>query len=235
MTKMLDALRASYAAKLGGSDWLGPEARRAALAKLAHLLIVVGGSNRMRDLDALAMAPADLFGDAWSARAFEVKREIGWLGKPTDREIFFDELPQTLDGVSTHELVAVGFTAGFLQPPVFDARLDDAVNYGGLGGVIGHELSHEFDDEGRKYDVDGNLEPWWSPDDVARCETRAQCFIDEYARFHTEEGTPLDGKLTLGENLADNNGLRASYDALEPSEAGPKIDGFTPAQRFFLA
>lgn len=235
MAKMTDALRASYARRFAASDWLSPEAKRAALEKLTRVLIVTGGSNRLRDLAALSLDRADLFGDVWSARAFEMARQVGQLSKPTDREMFFGSPPQSLDGFETHELLGVGFTAGILQPPVFDARLEDASNYGGLGGVIGHELSHEFDDQGRKYDVDGNLHPWWSTEDVARYEARAQCFVDEYSRFRTEEGTLLDGRLTLGENLADNNGLRASYDALQPAESGPKIDGFTPAQRFFVA
>jgi endothelin-converting enzyme/putative endopeptidase len=232
---MVDRLLAAYRAEIQQSAWLGADAKRAALAKLGHLLVVIGGSNRLRNLDPVTVQPDDLFGDVWRARAFEEQRELGLLSRSTDREEFFDVLPQDLDGFTAHEMLGVGFTAGFLQPPVFDERMDDAVNFGGLGGVIGHELTHELDDEGRKYDVDGNLRPWWSPGDIAGYEARAQCFVDEYSRFRTEEGTPLDGKLTLGENLADNGGLRLSYEALRPSEAGPKVDGFTPAQRFFLA
>jgi endothelin-converting enzyme/putative endopeptidase len=232
---MVDKLLTAYRAEIQQSPWLGPDAKRAALAKLANLLVVIGGSNRLRNLDPVTVEPDDLFGDVWRARAFEEQREIGLLSRPTDREEFFDTLPQDLDGFTAHEMLGVGFTAGFLQPPVFDERLDDAVNFGGLGGVIGHELTHELDDEGRKYDVGGNLRPWWSPEDIAGYEARAQCFVDEYSRFHTEEGTALDGKLTLGENLADNGGLRLSYEALHPSDSGPKVDGFTPAQRFFLA
>jgi len=157
------------------------------------------------------------------------------LNKPVDREEFFDALPQQLDGFGSKSKNATGFTAGFLQPPIFDARMDDAVNYGGLGSVIGHELSHQFDDEGRKYDGEGNQRPWWSPEDVARFEARAKCFVDEYSSFKDEEGNPVDGKLTLGENMADNGGIRLSYRALAPSATAPKKDGFTAAQRFFLA
>jgi endothelin-converting enzyme/putative endopeptidase len=232
---MVDRLLTVYRAEIQQSAWLGTDAKRAALAKLGNLLVVIGGSNRLRNLDPVTVNPDDLFGDVWRARAFEEQRELALLSRPTDREEFFDTLPQDLDGFTAHEMLGVGFTAGFLQPPVFDERMDDAVNFGGLGGVIGHELTHELDDEGRKYDVDGNLRPWWSPEDVAGYEARAQCFVDEYSRFHTEEGTPLDGKLTLGENLADNGGLRLSYESLHPSDTGPKVDGFTPAQRFFLA
>ena len=161
----------------------------------------------------------------------ETARLLALLKEKPDRELFFDALPQGLDGFGSKLMNAVGFTAGVLQPPVFDPRLDDAVNFGGIGAVIGHELTHHFDDQGRKYDAEGNLRPWWSPEDVRRFHDRAQCFVDEYGRFHTEEGTPLNGKLTLGEKLADNGGLRLSYAALRPSGAGPRLDGFTPAQR----
>jgi endothelin-converting enzyme/putative endopeptidase len=232
---MVDALLAAFRAEIEQSDWLGPDSKRAAFAKLGKLLVVIGGSNRLRNLDPVTVDRDDLFGDVWRAHAFEAKRQLALLARPTDREEFFGSLPQDLDGFTTHDMLGVGFTAGFLQPPVFDARVDDAVNFGGLGAVIGHELTHELDDEGRKHDADGNLRPWWSPVDVAAYEARAQCFADEYGRFHTADGTPLDGKLTLGENLADNGGLRLSYEASRPSQTGPTIDGFTPAQRFFLA
>jgi endothelin-converting enzyme/putative endopeptidase len=229
------ALLSAYRADIAASDWLGREGQVAATAKLDRMLLVIGASNRPRSFDGLLVTRDDAFGDAWRSRALDVSAHLADLGKPTDREKFFDALPQELDGFGSKAMNATGFTAGFLQPPVFDPRLDDAVNFGGLGSVIGHELTHLLDDEGRKYDADGNLRSWWSADDVARFEARAQCFIDEYARFHTDEGTPLDGKLTLGENLADNGGIRLSYAALRPSETGPKVDGFTPAQRFFLA
>jgi predicted metalloendopeptidase len=232
---MVDALVAAFRADIASRDWLGPAARATAEAKLAKILVVVGSSNRPRSLDTLRVDRADAFGNAWRGRALLIANELEDVGERTDREKFFDSLPQELDAFGSKPLNAVGLTAGFLQPPVFDPRMDDAVNFGGLGSVIGHELSHRFDDEGRKFDADGNLRPWWSPDDVARFESRAQCFVDEYARFRTDEGTPVDGRLTLGENIADNGGIRLSYAAIHPSETGPRIDGFTPAQRFFLA
>jgi putative endopeptidase len=235
MKAMIDALLASFRADLRSRTWLGADARAAAETKLSSVLVVIGASNRPRALDGLRVESGDPFGNAWRARALKVAEEMADVGKPTDREKFFNALPQEADGFGSKPMNATGFTAGFLQPPVFDPRIDDAVNFGGLGSVIGHELSHRFDDEGRKFDSDGNLRSWWSPQDVARFEERAQCFIDEYSRFRTDDGTPLDGKLTLGENIADNGGIRLSYAALRPSETGPKIDGFTPAQRFFLA
>jgi putative endopeptidase len=232
---MVERLRRAFTDDLASLDWLSASARTAAVAKLAHVDVVVGGSNRMHDYAGLGVRADDAFGDTWRARAFDTRWELAQLGAPIDRERFFDSLAQSLDGFSAPHFVAIGFTAGLLQPPVFDATLDDAVNFGGLGGVMGHELSHELDDEGRKFDTDGNLNAWWTPADIAQFEARAQCFVDEYAGFRTEEGTPLNGKLTLGENIADNGGLRLSYAALQPSDAGPLRDGFTPLQRFFLA
>jgi endothelin-converting enzyme/putative endopeptidase len=235
MKMMVDALIASFRADIESIEWLSERARRAALTKLSMLLVSIGGSNRMRAYEGLDVNEHDAFGNAWRARSHEATWDRSQIGAPTDRQRFFDALPQELDGFGAHRMNAVGFTAGFLQPPVFDPRLDDAVNFGGLGSVIGHELTHHFDDEGRKFDVDGNLRPWWSKEDVTRYEVRARCFSDEYARFKTDEGTPLNGKLTLGENIADNGGIRLSYQALHPSETGPRIGGYTPAQRFFLA
>jgi endothelin-converting enzyme/putative endopeptidase len=235
MKTMVDALVAAYRADIEASDWLAPATRAAAARKLSKILVVTGASNRPRSFDGLRVEPNDPFGNLWRGDALLVAQDLAGLGAPADREKFFDALPQQTDGFGSKAQNAVGFTAGFLQPPVFDPRLDDAVNFGGLGSVIGHELSHRFDDEGRKYDAEGNLRPWWSKEDVARFEERAKCFADEYSGFHTEDGTPVNGTLTLGENIADNGGIRLSYAALHPSETGPKIDGFTPAQRFFLA
>jgi predicted metalloendopeptidase len=232
---MVDQVVAAFRDDIASVDWLDPAARDAARKKLAKLLIVIGASNRPRRLDGLEARPDDAFGNAWRARALAVQEELAKLARPTDREEFFDSLPQELDGFGTKSMNAMGFTAGFLQPPVFDPTMDDAVLFGGLGGVIGHELSHHFDDEGRKYDEDGNLRDWWSADDVKRFEDHAGCLVEEYGRFHTDDGTPLDGKLTLGENIADNGGLRLAYAASRPADTGPTIDGFTPAQRFFLA
>ena len=235
VASMIRALIDAYRTDIDGSDWLGAPAREAAKAKLAKMLVVTGMSNRPRVFDGLELRPDDAFGNVWRAQAFLVSQETAKVGAPTDRETFFDSLPQSTDGFGSKTLNATGFTAGFLQPPVFDPQMDDAINFGGLGSVIGHELSHQLDDEGRKYDAEGNQRDWWAADDVARFKERAQCFIDEYSAFHIEDGTPVDGKLTLGENIADNGGIRLSYAALHPSETGPKIDGYTPAQRFFLA
>jgi putative endopeptidase len=233
VARIVDALRA----ELASNDWLAPAARASAMTKLANIRFTIGYSDRWKRYDGLAVHADDPVGNARRAAGLAADRELAKLGHPPDRDEFF-ALPQQLEGSSAESLVSVEFTAGFLQPPVFDPRLDDPINFGGFGGVIGHEITHQFDDEGRKFDVDGNLAPWWTPDDVAHYQARAQCFVDEYSQFHIEDGSPVDGRLTLGENLADNGGLRLAWNALRPTAgapAGETIDGFTPAQRFFLA
>ena len=232
--QLVDRIVGSLRDELAASDWLGGTARDAALGKLANMRFQIGYSDHWKTYDALVIRRGDPVGNAVRASQLATARELAKLGHPPDRDAFF-ALPQQLDGFGTPSLVTVGFTAGFLQPPIFDSTADDAVNFGGFGGVIGHEITHHFDDEGRKFGIDGRLAPWWSADDVARYEARAACFVGEYGRFHIDDGTPVDGALTLGENLADNGGLQLAWQAAQPAMAGPPIDGFTPAQRFFLA
>jgi len=231
---LVDRVAGALRRDLATADWLGGAARDAAIRKLDNMRFTIGYPDTWRSYDPLVVRADDPVGNARRAAGLATARELAKLGRPTDRDEFFS-LPQVLDGFGTNRLVSVGFTAGFLQPPVFDPRLDDAVNFGGFGGVIGHEITHHFDDEGRKFDQDGNLAPWWSDGDVASYQARAACFADEYGGFRIDDGTPVDGRLTLGENLADNGGLRLAWDALQPSTTGPAIDGFTPAQRFFVA
>ncbi|HEX3476178.1 MAG TPA: M13 family metallopeptidase [Kofleriaceae bacterium] len=250
---MVERIAAALRRELGAADWLGPATRAAAIRKLDHMRFNIGYPDRWKSYDALVVRADDPVGNTLRAGQLATARELAKLGQPTDRGEFF-ALPQSLDGSGTNRLVSIQFTAGFLQPPVFDPRVDDPINFGGFGGVIGHEITHHFDDEGRKFDVDGNLAPWWSDADVAAYQARAACFVDEYTQFRIDDGTPLDGRLTLGENLADNGGLRLAWDALQKSAGGPRIDeqreakgggaggnaprgidGFTPAQRFFLA
>jgi endothelin-converting enzyme/putative endopeptidase len=231
---MVERIVVALRRDLAAADWLGAAARTAALRKLDNMRFSIGYPDRWKNYDALVVRRDDPVGNARRAARLATARELAKLGAPTDRSESF-ELAQSLAGSGTNRLVSVEFTAGFLQPPVFDARIDDPINFGGFGGVIGHEITHHFDDEGRKFDVDGNLASWWSADDVASYQARAACFVDEYAQFRIDDGTPVDGRLTLGENLADNGGLRLAWDALQPASDGPRIDGFTAAQRFFLA
>jgi predicted metalloendopeptidase len=159
------------------------------------------------------------------------------LGKPVDRDEWFS-LPQDVDGYQSAALVEIVFTAGLLQPPFFDPGMDDAVNFGAIGRAMGHEFIHGFDDHGRKFDEHGNLRDWWTPQDSVRFEEHAKCFVDEYSQFVVVDNKTLNGRLTLGENLADNGGLRLAFAALQNDLAGKgrsMIDGLTPEQRFFLA
>lgn len=232
--RMTEALVEAFRSDLGATEWLGPAAREAALAKLSLVRIMLGQPDHWRSYDALRVDRADAFGNAWAARAVAIDRDMARLGRPTDRGEFA-ALAQTVDGFGQKQLNNAGFTAGLLQPPVFDPRMDDAVNFGAIGAVMGHELTHQFDDEGRKYDGRGNLHAWWSPEDVTRFQERARCFVEEYSAFRADDGTPVNGTLTLGENIADNGGLRLAWAAARLAEEGAAIDGFTPAQRFFLA
>ena len=190
---------------------------------------LVGYPDKLTRYDDVAVRRDDPVGNAEHAGA--ARFALAW---PTDRDEFYDPIT-TVHGSSSNLLVSVVFPAGFMQPPVFDPRVDAPINFGGFGGVIGHEITHNFDDEGRKFDGDGNVAPWWSDADVTAYRAHAACFSDEYARFQIEDGEHLDGDLTLSENIADNGGLRLAWDALQPAFEGAKIDGFTPAQRFFLA
>ena len=229
---LVDSMVVAFKEDLASNDWLSAAARDAAGKKLSNMHFTIGGPDVLKGYDSLVIKRDDPVGNARRARAQRRLREWGKLRKPTERDGFF-AWPQQLDGFGTKSLVSVGFTAGFLQPPVFDARLDDAINFGGFGGVIGHEILHHFDDEGRKFDEQKKLRAWWSPQDIERYESKTQCFVDEYSKFKADDGTLLNGKLTLGENLADNAGLRLAWQAAHPSSS-PLIDGFTPAQRFFL-
>ena len=231
--QLVDRIVKAFDAELGANTWLGPVARTAARKKLAAMKVQIGYPVHWKQYD-FAVRADDPVGNAARAQAASMTRELAKLGQPSDRDEFFG-LAQELDGFGTPPLVTVGFTAGFLQPPIFDPSIDDAINFGGFGGVIGHEITHHFDDEGRKYDADGNHVTWWSDAEVAAYQQRAQCFVDEYSRFHLADGTPVDGRLTLGENIADNSGLRLSWEALSPRLDGAREGGFTQAQRFFLA
>jgi endothelin-converting enzyme/putative endopeptidase len=231
---LVERIIATLRRDLAGLEWLGSPARAAAIEKLDHLVVTVGHADHWKRYDALEVRGDDPVGNAQRGLALVTARELAKLGAPSDRTEFLD-VPQRFHAFSTPETVSVGFTAAFLQPPVFDPTIDDPINFGGVGGVIGHEITHHFDDEGRQYNVDGNLAPWWSAEDIAGYQTRAACFVDEYSQFQIDDGTPVDGRLTLGENLADNGGLRLAWDALHPAFDGRPVDGFTPAQRFFLA
>jgi putative endopeptidase len=191
-------------------------------------------------ITALTIVRGDLVGNFWRANEFESHRQIAKIDKPLDRKEW-GMTPPTVNVYYSPPRNEIVFPAGILQPPFFDKTMDDAVNFGGIGIVIGHELTHGFDDQGRKYDPQGNLQDWWTPEDGKEFEKRASCIADEYSHFVAVDDLKLNGRLTLGENTADNGGARIALMALrkmiaqDPTgKAAQKIDGYTPEQRFFL-
>jgi endothelin-converting enzyme/putative endopeptidase len=218
-------------------DWMTPATKAQAMVKLRAVKAKIGYPDKWRDYSSVKIVRGDAVGNDQRATEFEVHRQLNKIGQPVDRGEW-GMTPPTVNAYYDPQQNNINFPAGILQPPFFDNRMDAAVNYGAAGSVMGHELTHGFDDQGRQFDAEGNLRDWWTPEDVKEFEQRADCFIKEYSAFTPVDDVHLNGKLTLGENTADNGGVRLAFMALMKSTEGkpqPKIDGFTPQQRFFLA
>jgi len=240
MLKMVDALEKSLDEDIQGLPWMTPETKKQAKLKLQAIRNKIGYPDVWRDYSSLTIVRGDLLGNFLRANEFESKREIAKIGKPLDRKEW-GMTPPTVNAYYSGSYNEIVFPAGILQPPFFDKNMDDAVNFGGIGLVIGHELTHGFDDQGRKYDPQGNLRDWWTAEDGKEFEKRVSCVADEYSNFVAVDDLKLNGRLTLGENTADNGGARIALMALEhmiaddkTGKEGQKIDGYTPEQRFFL-
>jgi endothelin-converting enzyme/putative endopeptidase len=236
MTELIANLRIAMKKDIDSLDWMSPATKKRALEKLQAMQQKVGHPETWRDYSALAIKPDDHFGNSLRANRFEHRRELAKIGGAPDLSEWLMS-PPTVNAYYNGQENNINFPAGILQPPFFDAAIDDAVNYGGIGMVIGHEITHGFDDKGRRYDAQGNLTDWWTEEDAAEYEKRASCFESQYAGYVAVDDVRLNGKLTLGENVADNAGLRIAYMALEEALAGDdrqQIAGFTPEQRFFL-
>ncbi len=221
---------------IGAASWMTPATREQALAKLRQVANKIGYPDKWRDYSSVKVVRGDYFGDSLRAREFELHRNFQKIGKPVDKSEW-GMTPPTVNAYYSPSMNNINFPAGILQPPFYNAQAADAVNYGGIGVVIGHELTHGFDDEGRKFDGEGNLRDWWTAADAKAFETRADCIAKEYGGFSPAPGVNLNGRLTLGENAADNGGMHLAYMALMDSLARhvlPKQDGFTPQQQFFL-
>lgn len=240
----MDVLVASIESSMGKDiqnlEWMSPETKKAAEAKLHKVTNKIGYPEKWKDYSSVKIKSGDLIGNVKAASAFEWKRDLDKLGKPVDKSEW-GMTPPTVNAYYSPSDNNINFPAGILQPPFFSAKVDEAVNYGGIGVVIGHELTHGFDDQGRKFDGDGNFTNWWGPADGPEFEKRATCLADQYSGFvavKDDKGeVHLNGRLTLGENTADNGGLKLAYMSMEHQYAGDldkKIEGFTPAQRFFL-
>jgi len=238
MDELITALQRSLRQTLSEVDWMSAETRAHALAKLETLNRKIGGPDKWRDFSTVTIRRDDYAGNSMRIATNDTQRQLRWIGEPVDRTIWL-MTPQTVNAFYAPQLNEVTFPAGILQPPIFDAARDPAVNFGAAGAMIGHEMTHGFDDSGRRFDPKGNLMDWWTPRDDAAFRERASCVASQYTNYSSIPGVTLNGNLTLGENVADNGGLRVAYYALMEllSTTGPQpaIDGFTPDQRFFIA
>ena len=233
---LVNNLLATYKQGIEALDWMSADTKKEAQAKLAKIAVKIGYPDKWRDYSRLDIAKDDLLGNVRHANEFEYARTINKLKEPIDRGEW-GMTPQTVNAEYNPELNDITFPAAILQPPFFNVKADDAVNYGAIGGVIGHEISHAFDDQGSQYDGDGNLRDWWTKEDHAKFAAKTKALIAEYDAFSPLQGYHVNGALTLGENIADNSGLAIAYKAYGLSLSGkdaPKIDGFTGDQRFYI-
>ncbi len=217
-------------------DWMSPETKQQALVKLAGIRNKIGYPDKWRDYSSVTIARGDFAGNVERAHQFESRRDINKIGKPVDHGEWDISAP-TVDAYYNPQMNDINFPAGVLQPPLYDPKMDDAPNYGDTGGTIGHELTHGFDDEGSQFDAKGNLKDWWTKEDREKFDARTKCVEDQYSRYVSVEDVHVNGKLTLGENVADLGGEILAYmawrDATKDKNLQP-VDGLTPEQRFFI-
>jgi putative endopeptidase len=235
--EMIDNIRAGLADRLRTLEWMGPETRERALAKLATFDPKIGYPDRWRDYSALETERGDYFGNVRRAAAFEARRQFARVGQPVDRGEW-SMTPQTVNAYYNPLRNEIVFPAGIMQPPFFDPSADDAVNYGAMGAIIGHEIMHGFDDQGSQFDAQGNFADWWTAEDKAEFARRSQVLVEQYGAYVAVDSLRVNGQLTLGENIGDLGGLIVAFAGLQRAlGTGPRspIDGFTPEQRFFLA
>ena len=236
MNELVDNLKAAFARRIDSRDWMGEGTKKQALIKLSQFTTKIGYPDQWKDYSKLQIDRGNLAANMIASANFEYQRDLDKLGGPIDRNEWH-MTPQTINAYYNPTMNEIVFPAAILQPPFFNMAADDAVNYGAIGAVIGHELSHGFDDKGSKYDGKGNLRSWWTPDDRNEFERRAEILADQYSEFEPVEGNFLNGDLTLGENIGDLGGLSVAYEAYQLSLDGkeaPVIDGLTGDQRFFL-
>ncbi len=237
--EMVGEIEKQMAGDINSLTWMSPQTKKEALVKLHAVANKIGYPEKWRDYSSVNVVPDDYFGNWYRASEFESKRQRDKIGKPVDRQEW-GMTPPTVNAYYDPTQNNINFPAGILQPPFYSNQASDATNYGAVGVVIGHELTHGFDDEGRQFDADGNLKNWWGKSDNEKFEKLADCFVNEYGGFSPVPGIELNGKLTLGENTADNGGIRLAYLALIDDLAKKSIplrqkaDGYTQQQQFFL-
>jgi putative endopeptidase len=237
--EMVNNLREALADRIKTLDWMDEPTKQEALKKLAAFTVKIGYPDKWRDYSLLKIDRTSYAQNIMRGDMFETDRQLKKIGKPVDRTEW-GMSPPTVNAYYNPNLNEIVFPAGILQPPFFDPKADDAVNYGGMGAVIGHEMTHGFDDQGRQYDATGNLRDWWSPESAKNYTERSKAIVAQYAAYEALPGLHLNGELTQGENIADIGGVKLAYMALQKALAKKggtpeKIDGFTPQQRFFLS
>jgi putative endopeptidase len=235
--EMVNNLKEALADSIKSREWMDDATKKEALKKLAAFTVKIGYPDKWRDYSPLRIDRGPYALNVLRGETFEKDRQLKKIGKPVDRAEW-NMTPPTVNAYYNPNRNEIVFPAGILQPPFFDPKADDAVNYGGMGAVIGHEMTHGFDDRGRQYDAVGNLRDWWSPESAKAYTERSKAIVAQYAAYEPLPGLHINGELTQGENIADIGGVKLAYTALQKSIAKkgpqPKIDGFTPEQRFFL-
>jgi putative endopeptidase len=235
--QMVNTIEEALRKDIMSLTWMSPNTKQKAVEKLQAIANKIGYPDKWRDYSAAKMVRADAVGNSLRVNQFEFQRQLDRIGKPLDRTEW-SFTPPTVNASYSASVNDITLPAGILQSPFFDKSVDDVENLGAIGVVIGHELTHGFDNRGRKFDPKGNLRDWWTGQDAGEFEKRAACMVEEYSSFKAVDDVSINGKLTLGENIADNAGLQVAYMALLENLAArtmPPIDGFTPEKRFFLA
>jgi putative endopeptidase len=237
MLELVGNLQQTYAERIQRLDWMSAETKQKALVKLNGFMKKIGYPDTWKDYSKLTIGRESYVANVLAAAQWQYDFNVNKLGKPVDR-MEWQMTPPTVNAYYNPAFNEIVFPAGILQYPFFDENADDAVNYGGIGGVIGHEMTHGFDDQGRLYNADGNLSNWWTAQDSANFTTKANVAVDMYGKIVALDTMHINGHLTEGENLADLGGISIAYEAFKKTKQGTsndKIDGFTPDQRFFLS
>jgi putative endopeptidase len=236
MGELVGNIIAAYKERIKGADWMGAATKQHALDKLVKVMPKIAYPDRWRDYSALQIGQDSYVANVLAGRKFNFEYHVHKLGKPIDRNDW-GMTPPTVNAYYNPRMNEIVFPAGILQPPFFNGKADDAVNYGAIGAVIGHELTHGFDDQGSLFDAEGNMKNWWTPDDKKRFHQKAEALVKQYDACVVEDDLHVNGKLTLGENIADLGGLTIAYNAYQRSlngKSAPIIDGFTGNQRLFM-
>jgi len=237
MLQLVDNLKTALGERINQLEWMSSETKSKAQEKLGTFIVKVGYPDKWKDYSSLEIKKDSYWQNMMRASEFEYGEMIADLGKPVDKTKWYMS-PQTVNAYYNPSSNEICFPAGILQPPFFYMNGDDAINYGGIGTVIGHEMTHGFDDQGRKYDKEGNLTDWWTADDAQRFEERTKVLVDYFNNIVVLDTVHANGTYTLGENIADQGGLQVAWQAFQKttqSQSDETIDGFTPAQRFFLS